>query len=72
MSDNYFNLNQEGIKYSYPCPWCHTRISSFDNELSKGFDNLLMCPECEEFFHIDYSTEPVHTTKIDTLLSFQA
>ena len=50
----------------------HTRISSFDNELSKPFDNFLMCPECEEFFHIEYSSQEIITTKIDTLSSFQA
>ena len=50
-------------KYSYPCPWCHARISSYENESSnanvKTGDYVLMCPECE-FFYIDeinYSTE---------------
>ena len=61
-------------KYSYPCPWCNNRISSFEVDPSKPSDALLICPQCQECFHIEinYSTGEISTTKIDTLLSFQA
>ena len=60
--------------YLYPCPWCNSRISSFEVDPSKPIDALLICPECNECFDIEinYLTGEIDTTKIDTLMSFQA
>ena len=69
---NLINEESNLRKYSYSCPWCHTRISSY--EPSNPSDALLICPECQECFHleINYLTGEIITTKIDTLMSFQA